>query len=218
MAVNVLLGHVSAVTRALSAHFNRGKGSPARPLLPKHVAVRALPSRPYRAASPLRRAGRWRTPATPGVVALPVAGSVPRGATLSLPPHPFLMRRSVESTSFGARSSPRVCHVAAAMPLSRPGPSTSPPANAFRRPPASTWRAGPGFRTLGAFGTRRPFPPRSCIAARFLPVWECPTIIHDFVASETTAMLSPVRPSQQYRPVSRFPVNGRPNRPFEWIE
>jgi hypothetical protein len=111
-----------------------------------------------------------------------------------------------------------VCHVAAAMPLSRPGPSTSPPANAFRRPPASTWRAGPGFRTLGAFGTRRPFPPRSCIAARFLPVWECPTIIHDFVASETTAMLSPVRPSQQYRPVSRFPVNGRPNRPFEWIE
>jgi hypothetical protein len=58
------LGHFSAVIRALPARFRRGKGSPARALLPNCVPSRMLPSRPCRAAAPPRRAREWRTPTT----------------------------------------------------------------------------------------------------------------------------------------------------------
>jgi hypothetical protein len=64
-------------------------------------------------------------------------------------------------------------------------------------------QAVPGIRTLGAFGTRRPFPSRTCTRGAHvaLPVSEGSTIIHDFVASRTIATPSPVRPSQRCRPL-----------------
>ena len=83
-------------------------------------------------------------------------------------------------------------------------------------------QAVPGIRTLGAFGTRRPFPSRTCTGAVrrrarvALPVSEGSTIIHELVASRTAATPSPVRPGQRRR-TARFRA-GRPSHPCEWPE
>jgi hypothetical protein len=132
-------------------------------------------------------------------VALLAPSSVPRVATLSLPPHPFLMRRLIEIASIGAGSSPRTNHAFAAMPFARPRPPWHAPEPVLRRAVAQhSRRDRDSERSALSARTARFHPARASLHA-VLPVWEGSTIIHDFVACGTIATPSPVRPGWRYR-------------------
>jgi hypothetical protein len=211
------LGHFSAITRALSGRFRRGKGSPARPMLPRHVAVRALPSRPYRAASPPRRARGWRTPTAHRRHG--TAGGQfcsPYGDTfVDAVPFPYVKvgRIYFLRGRIIAADSPCCCCDAAFRGQARLHPRQRPPFDVRQHRPGEQDRAS----ERSAFSVR---------AARFHPARallhdpcryrKCSTIIHDFVAKRDYRKAQP----REAQPAtsSGKQVNRRPCHPFGWPE